>query len=649
MPKAPKRKAESDGTPSVKKSKNDHRAHEDRHVSGSSPERYIQDVRGLSLLLASTQFDVDELIERLTKFRSFLGPIAFAKSDATSSNVSILVEYLRSQISIDDEDRSRLVPDIIKIAHHANQTNSDKLYASAVTAITLLLKAVSGLHELREIGNALCRLLLHQDHIQLIARGMSAAKPKEHLISPCLRLLREIVLLDGGRGARAVYRQRHITFQRLEVFLTMRGARNDENHNNRKHLSVRNNAISYLLVNLRLQSQTGKCYILDRNKWMRALLSDMGSDPPGLVHTVLDTLRKDVAEDREVPLIVKGRFFDDWALHQLAALYAFKNDAPEDGKPGIRDLTHSLLQTILVSEEHGLLLHLESPSNHGKLEQNDSDSDERAAVHRSGDVKKIKRNLISFVKHLRPYASVPQTDLVLSCFQLIPDLLQDYFSDKIAFSFEPKMTATWIGYSQFILGIIQQPIPESLIHRCMNQGGQPIDLLLDRILPPPLTQRVLTRCFNQNSELMKFFASRILVAAFDKIVAVRKAFDILQQASSGVTTGSEVNVLSQLSRSFAQRLPSLRDIATQLRTCPDTAVMLRESLLRLLVRYYSSDPILALEGNFDISILLSNSLTSRDTCDGKRKKDGMLPLIQEHLVAIAFRSTSIQWFHKSGR
>ena len=645
-----KRRADfGEGTTAKKKNRSS-QSSEGQLANGSSTVKNIESAEDLRLLLSSTQLNLDALLKRVAAFKSFLDVIARSESEKILPETSLLLKYLHTQLSTEDEDRPRLVPDVINIAHHAGQINSDNLFSSITTVIALLLKTLSSLHQFCDIGNSLCRLLLHEDHIKLVEHGMSAAKPKEHLISPCLRLLKEVVLFDGGRAARAVYRRRHVTFQRLDVFLSMRGVSKDDGQGNRKRSSVRNNAISYLLANLRLQSQNAKCYILGQNKWMKSLLSDIGKDGPGLVRGVVDALRRDVAEDRRLPLTVRGRFFDDWTLGRLVTLYGYKNDISEDQKPSIQDSTHALFQTIFVSSDYSLLAALESEQSQEELEEDGDEADEEySSAYRSADLRKMKRSLVSFLKRLRPHASILQSNLLLSCFHICPQLFEDFFSDKAAFSFDPKLTVTWIGYSQFLFGIIRQPIPKGLIRRPIDRHDQYAELVINHILPPPLTRKVSTQCLNQSSTLITFFITRILVAAFKKFIAVRKVLETCQQADTNLSKLSRLELGSKLLNCFCQRLPKFKDIIIQFKSCPAKATMLRESLLRLLTLHYTETPQLALAETFDISTALSNSLADLDAAEVEGDEDGMCVLNLEHLIQIASRSPSMHWWHKPGR
>ena len=614
------------------------------------PAKEIQTSEGLRLLLSSTQLEVDELLQRVRTFKSFLDGVAYSESQGKNIKVPTLLKYLRTQVSPEEEDAPRLVPDVIKIAHHAGQINSENMFSSSVAVLALLLKTISSLHEFRNFGNSLCRLLLLEDHIKLLEHGIGAAKSKEHLISPCLRLLKEIVLFDGGRAAKTVYRLRHITFQRMDVFLAMRSTSKDDERRSRKRPPVRENAISYLLANIRLQSQTAKCYILGQNRWMRSLLSDMESDSPELVSGILDTLRKEVAENKQLPLHVKGRFFDDWTLGRLASMYGYKNDTLEDEQRSVENVVHALLEAVCASPHHGLLAALESKRSRDRQDEdgNEFDDEGNSSNRERVDTRRIQRSVFSFLQRLRPHASILQNDLLLSCFQISPRLLENYFSDQVAFSFDPKLSATWIGYSQFLLGIVQQPLSEEIIRNCIYRDQCSLDPLIHCILPAPLTQKVLSQCFKQKSSLITFFATRILVAAFEKFKAANKMLNSRKHYEKEDLEFPGLEKNSRMMAAFCKRIPRIKDVVVQFKNCLDQNIMLRESISRLLKLYHTETPQLAIEENVDSSLALSNVLIRFQEGELDKLKDGMLLLDLDHLTEIASRSPNMHWWHQTG-
>ena len=626
-----------------------------QHVrgNGAAVGKIIRTSQDLQSLLSTTRLELETLIVQVKAFKSFLDGIGnteskHQKSSDHKTKISILLDYLHLQFQASDEEATSFVPDVIKFAHHAGEVNSENLFSITVTVQALLLKIISPLHEARNVGNRLCRLLLDESHAKLLEYGMNAAKSKEHLISPCLRLLREVVLFDGGRAAEAVYRSRRITFRRLDVFLTMRGETKDDEDGTRKRQTVRSAAISFILANIRLQSPAAKSYILGQSRWARMLLSDMDKDPPGLILGLLDALQKEVVENEILPFAVKEQFFDEWTLGRLASLYDYDNHHPEHSSSSVATSVHTLLKTACSSPGHGLLVTVQGEQGQDNPSGVHDADDAEDAKFREASVKRTQIKILSFLRRLRPHASIPQSELIIACFQIAPSLLDQYFFGQSAFSFEPKLSATWVGYSQFILGVIQQPLQERLIDKYISGEDHSLQLLTHSILPPPLTKTILTQCINKSSRLLNLIAARILVAAFEKFAAAQRILDLKRKRRTMDSITSPFKKQNSLRESFSKRLPKVNDVIVQFKNCPSENTMLHECLSRLLMLYHIRTPGLVVQESVDVSSALSTALANLEGSEAGAKRDGMLLIVGKHAVEIASRSPEMDWWHQRG-
>lgn len=511
--------------------------------------------------------------------------------------------------------------------------------------------------EFREWGNRLCSSLLHDDQVKLFDRGLSVNKAKEYVVAPCLRLLTEVISFDGGHAAKSLFRHREITFKRLEIFLGIRKNAQGDEHQSRKRLSLREYALRYLHANLRLQNPTAKMYILAQGKVVRAWLEDITDDPPDIVLGLLDVLKEDVALDSAISISAKNHFFNEWVLGRLATLYGYKG-APglSKGHRSVQKTVHEFLLFICTSPGYGVL----DLRNEGHPDVSRSISDtytgSSRALFKSNKIYGNEQTSIgngklsSFLQTLRPHANVAQSDLVIAVFRKTPELVSDYFMRRKAFSFDPKATATWVGYSAFLLATVQIPLPEALRSRTVGDAVPPsYDKIIESIMPHPLTKKVMTRCLTQSIDLVKFLAIRILTAAFEKLSRLlgickeMQAYTIDKQCA---LTWSQFT--SKLTNDLCERVPDIECVISQFRSCPKDNVMLLESVTRLLGLFYEIVSQTALEQTFDISVALSTALNSQDSNVEGHGEIGVLLLVLEHLLAIAHRSPTMQWFHKPG-
>ena len=547
--------------------------------------------------------------------------------------------------------------DLIKTWHCVYQSNVDSLFASVVAVLALLLKSISSLIDFREHGIRLCDTLLHDDQIKLFDRALSAHRAKEFLISPCLQLLTEIVSFDGGHAARNVYRKREITLKRLDVFLAMHKDIRDDKVKDSKRRSVRDNAIGYLFANLRLQSPAAKMSIMAPGKVQRGLLDAIVEDSSSVILETLKVLRRDVAMDSGISQMVKGRFFNQWTLGQLVKLYSYNKSANvNEGHQLVESAVHDFLVFLCTSPGCGLVDLRTASKDNVDVVPTDitlTDTSRSHSAHGSDDQRgSASRNLRLglFLQTLRPHASVAQCELMLAAFRHFPELIYDYFSSGKSFSFDPKLTTTWIGYSSFLLATIRTPLPQSIKKLNVHDTGFFSNReFMESIIPKPCTQKVMTRCLNQSVDLVKLFALQILNAAFEKFAKVLQICESLQQHTNDqMESLARSRTLSQLRDVFCGRVPELKHVITQFRSCAKASTILRESTSRLIAWYYKVIPQMALEEKLDISITLSTALMDLEAPDKSPTEIGMRHLDLEHLLEIAHRSPDMQWWHKPG-
>lgn len=597
----------------------------------------------------------------ILSFKSLLGVVVYGEDIGDKKRKQeILLTYLQSQKPLEDDHTSNYLPDLIQTWSFAAQSNNDSLLSAIPAVLALLLKSISSLIDFRDYGTLLCKTLLRRDQLKLFDRAFTANKTKEHLISPCLRLLTEIVLFDGGSSARSLYVQRDITFKRLDTFLSLRKLSSEDSAKDARRPSVRSNAVWYLLANLKLQDKTAKAGILSQGKLFRSLFQDIKEDPPNIISEVLGVLKKHVVLDDTLPRAAKSRVLTDYTLGRIATLYGFdrKEDESESIKTTVRDLAHEFLLFICTALDHGVLTTQTgwyppgATSVRTDLYAKDVGDDHidldglTQSVKYQGRVSVRNTTLAAFLQNLRPYADTQQTELVLAIFDAAPELIADYFFKKKSFSFEPKLTATWIGFSAFLFSTVQLPVPLYFgLKSAYGDVPPPVPIAIESILPQPLSQKVLTSCLNQNVELITFFAVRLLTSAFLKLEVVLESLYAASVPNKDQWEQSALRLIAE----FCRRCPEMKHVVTVFRSCPAENTMLREAATRLLLMYYKVIPQIALLEKFDISIALSVALSKIGEVPQDSESKGVRLLELDNLLEIAYRSPHMRWWHKPGK
>ncbi|KAI9745706.1 MAG: hypothetical protein M1818_001242 [Claussenomyces sp. TS43310] len=629
------------------------------HVTPASIET-IQSPRQLSQLLAFDQ-DPRRAKHGIQSFKFFLDGLADekAKSDEqghSKANMSLLKAYLVSQLPEDEDDKtSSYLADVMQTWSFAAQSNDESLLSAVPAVLALLLKTLSGALDLVEYGLRLGRTLLQKRQLELLARGMSSLKTKDFVISPALRLLREVTIFDGGVLAKQIFRSGDYTLKALARNLGLRFV--GDGVETRRKPSVRTNAMRYLHALIKFLPVEAKKELMNQRDILSGLTRDISRDPSFLIEETLQTLTSYVVQDDQLPREAKVKIFNGASLGRLGTLYGHDQHHEEvaEGKAPIDSLVHNFLILLCTSPGLGILYRdsgyyprgfdasagNEVGSNAGFIDLG-LDGLERA--DRFSDRVVVRNNALSeFIQTLRPWSSMKQAELLLAIFRAAPELVANYFFGKKSFSFDPKLTATWIGYSAFLFSTVRLPPPPYFGNRgAYGLVPPPTSIVIESILPQPLTQKSLARCLNQSSPLVTFFAVRILIVAFEKLEEILTGYRAASQMSSLWNQAA-----TQLTEEFNRRCPTMKDVINTFRSTAVTSLMQRQAISKLLVLYYAILPQTALEAKFDVSPCLAQALRLLRDSEKDSEEAAMRGLEVENLFIIAHRSPGMRWFHKA--
>lgn len=578
----------------------------------------------------------------------------------TSTQQTILRDFLDAQRPSSADEPC--LPNLLQTWSFAAQTNNDSLLSSVSSIFALLLKTISSLIDLRAHGLLLGRTLLQQTQLKLIARGLSAPRPKEHLIAPCLRLLTEIVSFDGGVLAKQVYSVRSFTLDPkiLSRNLSFTKPISEDPEETRRRPAVRTVAVRYLIANLKFQSSPVKTELLKYSNVFRALFEHVKQDPAEVLHDLLAAFKTHVSQDPGLSRQSKSFVLHEGNLSNIATLY--RHDQPpsnvhQDQRPD--QLAHAFLSYVCTEPAAGLL---RASSWYPPGAERSNEEQQQATNQASIDLgldsiewfdkfhnKVPVRNgtLAKFSHGLRPYANILESELLIEIFKAAPELVANFFIEKSTFAFDPKLTATWIGYSAFLYSATQLPVP-SKIGPGTEHGRfpPPISIMLENTIPRALTQQVLTRCLNQKIELITFFTIRLLALSLQKLQAILKRLG--EAAKEGGSLWHDAS--TRLVNSFSARCPTMKDIIAAWKSTPPENTLQQEAMLRLLRLRYQVTPQSALQEKFDVSAALNNALTQFHEAPAdfpSSPDDARLKLlVLNHLLQISHYTPDMRWFSK---
>ncbi|KAI5290962.1 hypothetical protein KEM52_000297, partial [Ascosphaera acerosa] len=211
----------------------------------------------------------------------------------------------------------------------------DSLRSLAPSVLAALLKTAGARPELHGPARALCRHLLQREQLRLLARALAAPRGKPHLVSPCLRLLTEVVAFDGGACAALVWARREITLKRLEVFLVAGKAAAPAAPapaapgKAAAPPTLRRIAQRYVLAHLRCLPPQAKEEFLAHGKVMRAFLEEIRRDAADMVLEIVRALDRCVVGDAGLARAAKARLLNRWNLERLVTLYGYGRDTAD--------------------------------------------------------------------------------------------------------------------------------------------------------------------------------------------------------------------------------------------------------------------------------------------------------------------------------
>ncbi|CAK7268861.1 hypothetical protein SEPCBS119000_003276 [Sporothrix epigloea] len=629
----------------------------------------IRSARQLMQLLAFDQ-DLQKARHGLQSFKLLLDKLNDPEQHNPES-AALLRSYLEASRPREENDDGGEVeadplylPDVMDTWDYAAKMNNENIMSAVPVVLALLIRYLSHVLELAPVCLGICRTLLRRRQLELIARNLSADKNKEFVISPTLRMLRETITFDGGAVARPLFRARNYTYRSLARNMSLRYF--GDGPEDEKRTSVRTNAVRFFLASLVFLHAEAKAELLSQREVVNSLTKTVKDDSPLVVHEILTVLREHVLRDKKLPRSARSKTFNSSTLIRLASLYTYGRDSssanPSHG-PSVSDTAHQLLLQICTASSVGVLREQTGYYPQGvepdagaattAREPGDDDLQLDAGLDRIVWMDKFVNEipvsnfaLSDLISTLRPWSSTRQSELLLSIFRSAPELIAWYFIEKKNFTFEPKISATWVGYAALLFKTILVDIPAHFGNKtAYARAPPPTSVTVDNILPRPLSQKTMSRCLTHKSKLISFFAVRLLALAMEKL---RLALQMHREAASkhpleSLWKESERRTVDE----FCRRCPPIKDIISAYRNAGDEDLLFREAASRVLRLYYEVVPQVALTSKFDVSLYLFAAIQCVDEhmYSGEDKSIKLMEL--ENLLAIAGYSPGMQWFSKA--
>lgn len=616
----------------------------------------VHSARQLHQLLTFEQ-DLRKARHGLQSFKDLLDSTCGEDGAKDKQKIEIIIQYLELTKPRDLGDESEVpvyLPDIMESWSMASQMSNENIMSAVAVVLALLLKFIASDIDLVEYGLGIGRTLLMRRQQELIAKNLSADKGKDFIISPTLRLIREVVCLDGGALAVSTFRARNYTYKSLARNMGLRFL--GEGVEDLKRPSVRTNAIRVLLGSLKHLHAEAKRDLLSQKDIVAALMRGIKEDPPYLVFEILSTLKSAVVLDQKLARDAKIRILNSQSLIRIASLYTYHHGR-SSGKSAnsVEDAAHEFLLAACTTSSAGILraqhgyypdgVDPDVTSTSESQEDGDHGLESIPWMEKFSDEVPVRNLLLSeFVQTLKPWSNVKQNELLVAIFATCPELVANYFANKRSFNFDPTLSATWIGYSTLLFNTTRLDVPSFFGHqKRFARIPPPTSVVLGNVLLLPLDLKAITKCLIHKSKLVSFFAVRLLVIALEKLAVV---LDLYKKAGSA-SDGLWHDAARRLTDEFCKRVPNLKEIVNVYRAISDEDLLQRDATSRLLVLYHEVIPQVALAAKYDFSPMLSAAINRFEGVTPGEEEAPMRLIELESLFTMAKYSPGMKWFAKS--
>lgn len=587
----------------------------------------------------------------LQSFKKLLDEANSTTADR-EAKIAIIRGYLKSVQPREEGEDAVYLNDVMEMWSFASQVNDDGVMSSVAVVLALLLQIISDNLDLVPYGLGICQTLLQERQLKSVSRNLSAEKGKGFIISPTLRLLREAVCLDGGAFAKRIFRSRTFTFASLarNLEITHLG---DSPEDVRK-ASVRTNAVRFFLACLKFLNADGRKELLAQKELLSHVTFMMKNDPPYLVIEIMGSLKSHILMDSKIARETKFKSFNTKTLMRFLGLYTYTNSSTAaDSVDEVIEKAHQFLVYACTNATAGVLY--PSKGLYPKESEEEGSSTSRHASQAKADgnlwadkfrdgVPVFNFVLSEFASKLRPWSNIKHNELLVAIFKAAPELIADYFFNNRSFTFEPKLSMTWIGYAAFLFNTMTIPLPAAFGDAALYANTPPpTSILLDNIIPQPINQKVLIRCFSPKSHLTSFFATRILVQALEKLAVALKMHEDGGRQKKQVWTDASRRLID----SFCQRIPDMKEVVRCYKSIPAENALHRTMASRLLRLYYEVVPRVALAANFDVSPFFAEVLGSIQKQSSDPTTAAFAVMELKNLVSIASYSPGMRWFAKT--
>lgn len=618
------------------------RVYDDSSNNHNSPRPPITHPDHIWRLLEFQQSADLSVRDNINAFRDFLTSMVQTEDvSLQSKQLKILKQYCDQQ-TLNANDGLALY-DILQTWSFACENNGEAVLSAIPAALAQLLKTISSFLEFREFGLSLIDTLLRRDQLKLFEKGLQSSKSKPHLISPCLRLLTEMVGFDAGARAQQVWSRRDVLLSKFDFLLEQNVGVTDAAE--RRKPTLRRMSLRLLLALLRYLDSSPKTEMLGQARALHACLRGMLNDGDDIAIDILRCLDTCLVDDAGVTRSALAQFFNSVRLECVAALFRYELDHGQEDSTSMIARAASSLLTKLCTTRQGVLQDQNGwypPGSHeltSLIPEDDLidlglDSINYFDAYKD-TIPVVNVQLSLFLRHLKSTDSL-QSDLIVKILRAAPELVAEYFSRALQLIAPDSDDALWRCQIALLFAVIELPLPASL--NKSEVAPPPSTIVVESILPRCLTRAYLNKLLSSNDAVCKVSGARLLTIALLKLEKVLRLFERQtpgQRYLYGQTSARLIELVEA-------RLPPLKDVLLTLQRTSVTDDSARSPLLECVAMYFKVLPS-ASSTTFDIGPVMST------LCGRVTQIDAASDLMDQlrYCIDIAVSSSATKWFSKS--
>ncbi|GAA5877773.1 hypothetical protein JCM3774_000753 [Rhodotorula dairenensis] len=406
----------------------------------------------------------------------------------------------------------------------ANKTNNSPLSAAALSCLTSLVRLAST--DPFTSSPEILKSLFSAQYAPYFERSLNPGR--NDVTTAALKLCNALVGFAGGKYARKVFASFSWS-PKVTSRLHKTRLRSLTSFNALAKPDIRTLLVLLVLSFLTAGDVRLKTSVLETKGLLGGVFKGLNEDPEIVVNLVLETVGRELVQDRRVALEARRNIFDEACINELVKLYDYPLPVADVDLPA----SHPSLS---VHRFFRLISHWLA------------DQIASSPVGRSSGPQRV---LSTLLRALKVTEDRVQRELGLEILKSAP-VLAGAFWAKFPSSLDPRLSSRWVSAITFATQVVGLPVPATLSlppstaastspSTVLLHAPSSVSSILDTILPPAtsssLNRAWYTKALTHETPLVSFLSSLFVLSVLQKAAAVLETMAetsrLLEETASG--------------------------------------------------------------------------------------------------------------------